>query len=111
MITGPSVGGLGAETALALARGNPKQLVLAGRNEAKIKPLIDEIATANSKIDVKFVKLDLADLASVRAAADQVKASVEKIDVLINNAGIMAVQKYTKTADGIEIQFGSNHGM
>merc|ERR1711971_450345 len=61
-----------------------------------------------TKGDVICHKLDLADLASVRECAEQLGNSLEKIDILINNAGIMACPKM-KTKDGFELQFGTNH--
>ena len=109
LITGTSKGGLGAETALALATAGPKKLILTGRSEGKIAPVIEEIKKTNPNIETQFVALELGDQKSVRAAAAEVNSSVDKIDILINNAGIMAVEKYAKTADGVESQFGSNH--
>jgi len=109
VITGPSTGGIGAETAKCLAKANAKVIILAGRNEAKISPVIQEIGKINPNVHTKFVKLDLGDLSSVRKAATEINARVEKIDILINNAGIMAVRKYVATPDGIESQFGTNH--
>lgn len=87
LITGPSEGGIGAQTALSLATANPALILLAGRSKDKVQPVINEIARINSKIPVKFVTLDLADLSSVGKAAENVKAITNKLDVLINNAG------------------------
>ena len=61
------------------------------------------------KVQTSFVKLDLADQASIREAAKEINSSVDKVDILINCAGVMAVNPYTTTADGIEMHFGSNH--
>ena len=55
-----------------------------------------------------MVDLDLSDLASVRAAAEQVTKSYDRLDLLVNNAGVMA-PPYRQTADGFELQFGTNH--
>ncbi|KAG0650757.1 Translocon at the inner envelope membrane of chloroplasts 32 [Hyphodiscus hymeniophilus] len=108
LITGPSPGGVGAETALSLARGNPKHLLLAGRSHEKIKPVIDEINKINAAIKVTFIQLNLDSQASVRRAAKDIQVATDKIDILINNAAIMACP-YAKTEDGIESQFGTNH--
>ena len=59
--------------------------------------------------DARFVKLDLNDLKAVRKSAEEINGLVDRIDVLINNAGIMATDTYVETADGIESQFGANH--
>lgn len=74
----------------------------------KIQPVIDRINAINPAVRTKFVILDLSSLASVREAAASINAGVERIDVLINNAAVMAVP-FSKTVDGIESQFGTNH--
>lgn len=71
--------------------------------------MLDEIKKINPGISARFIRLDLANLASVRETAGMINASVPHIDVLINNAGIMAVKEYTKTVDGLESQFVTNH--
>ncbi|MCJ1295054.1 hypothetical protein MMC34_006615 [Xylographa carneopallida] len=109
LITGASAGGLGAATALALATGHPKTLILAGRTEAKVHPVIEHIRKTNPAIDVSFLPLDLTDHASVKRAAAAVDAKVEALDVLINNAGLMAVKAFEKTGEGVEVQFAANH--
>lgn len=110
MITGPSWESLGSETVITLARGSPRMLILLGRDISKIQPVIDEVGKINRDISTKFVEIHLDLLSSVRKAAQQVleDASIPKIDVLINNAGIMACP-YLKTEDGIERQFATNH--
>jgi NAD(P)-dependent dehydrogenase (short-subunit alcohol dehydrogenase family) len=97
IITGAN-SGLGLVTARELARVGAKT-ILAVRNTDK-----GDEAAATISGDVEVRKLDLQDLASVRAFAD----GVEGADVLINNAGIMAVP-YAQTADGFESQIGTNH--
>jgi len=100
---------IGAETAISLAHGSPAQIILAGRNEGKIAPVIERIKAPNAKIRVTFLQLDLVDQASIRDAAAETNASVEKIDYVVNCAGVMAVQTFEKTKDGVEMQFGLNH--
>ncbi|KAI4192794.1 MAG: hypothetical protein LQ346_004162 [Caloplaca aetnensis] len=109
LITGASKGGLGAETALALATANPKKIILTGRSEGKIAPVLEQIKQTNPNIETQYISLELGNQQSVRQAAAEVNTSVGKIDILLNNAGIMAVEHYTKTDDGVESQFGSNH--
>ncbi len=109
VITGPSVNGVGATTAISLAHGRPARLILAGRSEARIQPVITEIQAISPGTKVDYVKLDLGSLISVRDAASVIDSLTHSIDVLINNAGIMAVKDYTQTPDGIELQFGTNY--
>jgi NAD(P)-dependent dehydrogenase (short-subunit alcohol dehydrogenase family) len=108
LITGPSDGGIGAETATCLAAGSPSLIILAGRSLPKIQPVIDRIHSIHPEVKTKFISIDLSNQSSVREAASIINASVEKIDVLINNAAIMACP-FGKTVDGIETQFGTNH--
>lgn len=110
LITGPSKGGIGAETASTLACESPELILLLGRSQEKIQPCIDDIHAASSSVKVQFIKVELDSLASVRAAAQQIvdDPEIKKIDVVINNAGIMACP-YGTTVDGFERQFGTNH--
>ena len=109
LITGPSKDGIGAELAKTLAIGDLDHLLLAGRNEAKITPVITEIQKMNSNIKVTYVQCDLLDNESVRKAAARVNSLVQKIDILINNAGIMAARTFRKSADGVESQFAAGY--
>lgn len=109
MITGPSEGGIGAQTAICLAQANPAELFLLGRTESKASSVIEQIKTISPETSVQFVQTDLASFSSIRSAAATINKSAKKIDILINNAGIMAVTNYTLTPEGIESQFGSNH--
>ncbi len=97
IVTGAN-SGLGEVTARELARVGAK-VILAVRNTDK-----GDAAASGMTGDVEVRKLDLQDLASVRAFAD----GVDSVDVLINNAGIMAVP-YAQTVDGFESQIGTNH--
>lgn len=91
-----------------MAKASPALLILAGRSESKAAPVIAQIAESSPDVKVRFVSLDLASQKSVRSAANEINAMVLKIDLLINNAAIMACPYY-KTEDGIESQFGTNH--
>jgi len=108
VITGPTAGGLGAQTAIFLAQGKPAELLLLGRSESKATSVIEKIRSISPTTSVKFVQLDLTRFASIRSAAEIIN-TVKKIDVLINNAGIMGVKDYTLTPEGLESQFGANH--
>jgi NAD(P)-dependent dehydrogenase (short-subunit alcohol dehydrogenase family) len=63
----------------------------------------------NPKIDVMIVTLDLSDNTSVQQAAKTINSSIDHLDVLVNNAGVMAIKDYIKSADGFEMHFASNY--
>lgn len=106
VITGANTG-LGFETAAALAARGAR-VVLAVRNLDKGKDAVSRIAVRSPGADVTLQRLDLASLASIRAAAEQLHSDHDRIDLLINNAGVMYPPKST-TEDGFEMQFGTNH--
>lgn len=108
LMTGVSPNGLGAQAALSIAQGSPALLILAARDVSKINLTIKEISKAYPGVKTQPLAVDLSSLASIRAAAPTVLALEQPIDVLINNAGIMACP-YSKTVDGLESQFGVNH--
>jgi NAD(P)-dependent dehydrogenase (short-subunit alcohol dehydrogenase family) len=106
VVTGANTG-LGYETAAALAaRG--AHVVLAVRNLDKGKAAADLIVRRYPGGEVSLQELDLTSLESVRQAADQLRTAHDRIDLLINNAGVMMTPKST-TKDGFELQFGTNH--
>src|SRR3982074_3770250 len=106
VITGANTG-LGFETATALAaRG--AHVVMAVRNLEKGKQAAARITEATPGAEVELQELDLTSLESVRSAAAQLRSDHERIDLLINNAGVMYTPKST-TKDGFEMQFGTNH--
>jgi NAD(P)-dependent dehydrogenase (short-subunit alcohol dehydrogenase family) len=106
VVTGANTG-IGFEAARVLAaRG--ASVVLAVRNLDKGKDAAARISVATPGADVTVQGLDLSSLASVREAADELRARHERIDLLINNAGVMYTPRST-TADGFELQFGTNH--
>ncbi|KIW80615.1 hypothetical protein Z517_07231 [Fonsecaea pedrosoi CBS 271.37] len=109
VITGASEKGLGGETAVALAHGNPAHLILLARSQTRVESIISRIKEINPSIQVDFVPVSLDDFDSVRAAAATINGKISKLDILINNAGIMAIEKYTTNKQGIEIQFATNH--
>ncbi len=106
VITGANTG-LGYETALALA-AHGAHVVLAVRNLDKGKDAISRIVAHSPQADVALQELDLTSLESVRTAARQLRADHDRVDLLINNAGVMYPPKST-TKDGFELQFGTNH--
>jgi len=106
VITGANTG-LGFETAAALA-AHGARVVLAVRNLDKGKEAAARIAAATPGAQVELQELDLSALESVRQAAAQLRSDHDRIDLLINNAGVMYTPRST-TADGFEMQFGTNH--
>ena len=107
VVTG-ATGGLGHETALALARAGA-EVILTGRDDRKGQSAIEKLAGREvSGARVSYQRLDLADLASI-ADFSQRMQSRQSLDLLINNAGVMALPRRQITADGFELQFGTNH--
>ncbi len=107
VITG-ATGGLGYETALALAGAGAK-VMLTGRNDAKGRNAIERIRARFADADISYETLDLASLASVADFAARLAATHASLDLLINNAGVMALPQRQITADGFEMQFGTNY--
>jgi NAD(P)-dependent dehydrogenase (short-subunit alcohol dehydrogenase family) len=105
VITGAN-SGIGWHTALELARAGA-EVVLATRSEAKGRDAAERIRQELPEAQVRAEQLNLADLSSVRAFAARL-ASAPKIDLLINNAGVMSVPTRQLTKDGFELQFGTN---
>jgi NAD(P)-dependent dehydrogenase (short-subunit alcohol dehydrogenase family) len=95
------------EAARELARKGA-EVVLACRDQVKANTALQAIKSEIPGAKLDFIHLDLEDLASVRKFAAEFKSRYDRLDVLLNNAGIMMVP-YGKTADGFERQFGTNH--
>jgi hypothetical protein len=106
LITGGN-SGLGYECALALS-SKGAQLTIACRDEAKAAQAIERIKAVQPNASIESMTLDLASLDSVCHFAEAYKQKNKKLDILINNAGVMALP-YAKTKDGFEMQFGTNH--
>lgn len=106
VVTGPTLGGLGFHTALELARHRAR-VALAGRTPSKLDAAADAIVAEVPDASVDTLVLDLADLASVRAAAEAA-GELGPIHLLVNNAGIMA-SPFHRTVDGLESQMATNH--
>ncbi|MCB0970495.1 MAG: SDR family NAD(P)-dependent oxidoreductase [Acidimicrobiales bacterium] len=106
VVTGAS-SGLGEESSRALAAAGATVAMLA-RDEAKLDAAAARIRDRVPDARLEVGRVDLADLASVRAAGGRLVAGDDPIDVLINNAGVMACPQ-GRTADGFEVQLGTNH--
>lgn len=107
VVTG-ATGGLGYETALGLAQAGV-EVILAGRNEAKGAEAVRRILAVAPGAKVRFGMVDLASLASVAAFAKDLLAQGHPIDILVNNAAVMATPTRQATRDGFELQLGTNY--
>lgn len=107
VITG-ACSGLGYQTARALALAGA-DVILAGRNPAKGKDAMRGIQAVFPQAKLRFETLDLARLASIAGFAHRLSIQGRPIDLLVNNAGVMAIPTRQETEDGFELQFGSNY--
>jgi NAD(P)-dependent dehydrogenase (short-subunit alcohol dehydrogenase family) len=106
LVTGAN-SGLGFQTSLELARKGARVL-MACRNPAKAQDALARVRAEVPGASAELVSLDLASLDSVERAAEDVAGRTASLDLLVNNAGVMALPRGT-TADGFESQFGTNH--
>ncbi len=105
-ITGAN-SGVGFEAARLLRMANANILVGA-RNEGRGRGAVARLEGGTGSGTVEFIKIDLADMSSIRDAATAVRDVTDGLDAIVNNAGIMQTPEQ-KTADGFEMQFGTNH--
>ncbi|NUP11499.1 MAG: SDR family oxidoreductase [Polyangiaceae bacterium] len=106
VITGANTG-IGLETARDLARKKAR-VVICARNRQKAEAAVADVKRTSGNDDVRLVLFDLASQASIRAGAEELLGTCERIDVLVNNAGLVLGERQT-TADGFEATFGINH--
>src|SRR5882724_6510443 len=106
VVTG-ATGGLGYETTLAQAKAG-SEVILTGRDDRKGQSAIEKVCREVTGARVSYEHLDLANLASIADFAERMHAR-QSLDLLINNAGVMALPRRQATADGFEMQFGTNH--
>ena len=107
LVTGAN-SGIGYQTALELAR-HGAHVLLGCRNEAKGRAALQRLLREAPGANAEVVQLDMASLASIRAFAAVFLGRGVVLDLLINNAGVMALPKRELTEDGFERQFGTNH--
>lgn len=107
-VTTIGTGGLGAESALHLSKHNPSHIYISGRNAKNGEKIINAIKDTGSTTAVSFVSCDLSSLHAVKEASEQFLADTPRLDILMCNAGIMALAP-GRTVDGYEVQFGTNH--
>jgi len=106
VVTG-ATGGLGYEAALALAKAGA-EVILTGRDDRKGQSAIEKISREVIGAKISYEHLDLASLASIADFAQRMGVR-QSLDLLINNAGVMALPRRQTTADGFEMQFGTNY--
>jgi len=106
VVTGSS-SGIGYETVRVLATKNA-EVIVAVRNLEKGNAAAQKIKSQHRKANIKVMRLDLADLSSVKHFAEEFGSTYSRLDRLINNAGVM-LPPHSKTVDGFELQFGTNH--
>src|SRR5437868_2955888 len=106
IITGAN-SGVGYESAIALARKGAR-IVMGCRSLDKAERAKQDILKLVPNAKLEVMQLDLGSLKSVHSFADTFNATYDRLDILMNNAGIM-VPPYGKTAEGFETQFGTNH--
>lgn len=106
LVTGSA--GLGFETARELARAGA-QVIVASRNPESGAEAIARIRREIPTAVVRFEAVDLGSLASVSALAARLRGQTDVLDLLVNNAGVMTPPRRMETADGFELQFGTNH--
>jgi NAD(P)-dependent dehydrogenase (short-subunit alcohol dehydrogenase family) len=106
VVTGAN-GGLGLETARELARKGAR-VMMAVRNQQKAEEAVADIRDTVPDAALELVSLDLSSQESVREAAAQILRDNDRIDLLVNNAGVMGIPE-RKTVDGFEMQFGVDH--
>ncbi|RYG71250.1 SDR family NAD(P)-dependent oxidoreductase [bacterium] len=106
IVTG--TGGLGFETALALARSG-SEVIIAGRSPLKGEEAVSKIRAHVPSANVRFDRVDLASLTSITEFTARLRQRRSSLDLLVNNAAVMAPPKRQETSDGFELQLGTNY--
>lgn len=111
LVTGVNRSGLGYATATALALQFPSTIIITGRSQAKLDESLTSLRSNHPSVTFKPLLLDLSSQASVRSAAATLLSwpDIPRLDILINNAGVMNITNRTLSADGIEMHFATNH--
>ncbi len=100
--------GLGKESILQLAKHSPQKIYMGARSKPRAVEAIADIKRTTPNANIEFLEIDISSLASVKRAADNFLENNSRLDILINNAGVMGLPPGL-TEDGYEVQFGTNH--
>ena len=108
LITGVSPESIGSSIALSIASQAPALVILASRTKSKLEEVVKSIKDAYPDVKVEIVLLDLMSQESVKSVAKEISQLTDRLDLIINNAALMTLQRQT-TEEGLEGQFGANH--
>ncbi|KAK2814001.1 hypothetical protein FQN50_000405 [Emmonsiellopsis sp. PD_5] len=109
LITGVNPQGIGGATAHALASHSPARLLITGRSQEKLNEITTTLRTTFPSVIVTPITLDLSSQHSIRTAAAQITQTIDELDLLINNAGVMAIPTRQLSDDGFELHLATNH--
>nr|XP_031862086.1 uncharacterized protein CI109_002499 [Kwoniella shandongensis]KAA5529158.1 hypothetical protein CI109_002499 [Kwoniella shandongensis] len=109
LVTGGTLGGLGAELAATVVKHSPKLVILTARTQAKIDESFEHIRKETPNAPLRSLLLDLSSLSDVRRAAAEVNSYPETVDVLVHSAAVAGIPEHTLTNDGMELHYQTNH--
>ncbi|EEH05252.1 oxidoreductase [Histoplasma capsulatum G186AR] len=109
LVTGVNPKGLGGAVVTAIAQYRPARIIITGRSQEKLDEVVKDLDISFPKVPVTAAAVDLASLRSVRKAAAKIKGEVDSIDVVLNNAGIMALPERELSENGFEMHLATNH--
>ncbi|KAK2794553.1 hypothetical protein FQN52_008134 [Onygenales sp. PD_12] len=109
LITGVNAQGIGGATAHALASHSPAHLLITGRSATKLTEITSTLRTTFPSVTITPITLDLSSQPSIRTAAAQINQTINELDLLINNAGVMAIPTRQLSPDGFELHLATNH--
>ncbi|OJD13332.1 hypothetical protein AJ78_06210, partial [Emergomyces pasteurianus Ep9510] len=109
LVTGVNPKGLGCAVVKAIAEHHPAHIIITGRTQEKLDAVIKDLAIGFPKVRTTSVTMDLSSFRSVRNAAAKINNAVDVIDVLFNNAGIMALPEREVSENGFEMHLATNH--
>jgi lactate dehydrogenase-like 2-hydroxyacid dehydrogenase len=109
LITGVGLGNIGYATADALACVDVGLVIISGRSSSKLEMAAKQLLNDHPQVNLRILVMDLSSQKSVRKAAEEVNQYAESIDVIVNNAAVLALPERTMTEDGLEMHLACNH--